>query len=108
MASPEEYAKWIVDNQDKQGSPEFATVAQAYEISKAQQPRPQESSFPQSLLRQAGLTARAAGPIAAGAAAGAAMGAPLAGVGAIPGAGAGALAATILQMVDQLGGTNYI
>ena len=36
------------------------------------------------------------------------MGAPLAGVGAVPGAGAGAFAMTILQMVDQLGGTNYI
>ena len=34
MARAEEYAQWIVDNQDKQGTPEFETVAQAYEQSK--------------------------------------------------------------------------
>lgn len=30
MASKEQYAKWIVDNQDKKGTPEFDTVAAAY------------------------------------------------------------------------------
>ena len=30
VASKEEYAQWIVDNQDKQGTPEFDTVVQAY------------------------------------------------------------------------------
>lgn len=34
MASTEEYAKWIVDNQDKKGTPEFETVAKAYQISR--------------------------------------------------------------------------
>lgn len=34
MATSEEYAQWIVDNQDKQGTPEFETVAKAYELSK--------------------------------------------------------------------------
>jgi len=35
MADPAEYAKWIVDNQDQQGSPEFETVAQAYQLSRS-------------------------------------------------------------------------
>ena len=65
---------------------------------------PQGNNF----ARQLGIAARAAGPIAAGTAAGAAMGAPLAGVGAIPGAAAGATAAAILQLVDKLGGTDYL
>jgi len=30
MASVERYAEWLVQNQDKKGSPEFETVAQAY------------------------------------------------------------------------------
>jgi hypothetical protein len=35
MARAEEYAQWIVDNQDLQGTPEFETVAQAYAQSKS-------------------------------------------------------------------------
>jgi hypothetical protein len=35
MATTEQYAEWIVANQDKKGSPEFDTVAQAYRVSKA-------------------------------------------------------------------------
>ena len=69
-----------------------------------QETQPQGNNF----LRQTGIAARAAGPIAAGTAAGAALGAPLAGVGAIPGAAAGATAAAILQLVDKLGGTDYL
>jgi hypothetical protein len=34
--SAEKYAQWIVDNQDLQGSPEFETVAKAYEAARAQ------------------------------------------------------------------------
>ena len=34
--SAEKYAQWIVDNQDKQGSPEFETVAKAYQAAKEQ------------------------------------------------------------------------
>lgn len=34
MASAEQYAQWIIDNQDKQGTPEFDTVVQAYQQSK--------------------------------------------------------------------------
>lgn len=48
--------------------------------------------------RQLGLTARAAGPYAAGAALGAAAGAPFAGVGAIPGAAAGVGAVSLLDL----------
>ena len=29
------YAQWIVDNQDKKGTPEFETVARAYKAAKA-------------------------------------------------------------------------
>lgn len=44
MASPEQYADWIVKNQDKRGTPEFETVAAAYKMARQQnapQPRPQ-------------------------------------------------------------------
>jgi hypothetical protein len=34
MATAAEYATWIVQNKDKQGTPEFETVAEAYQISK--------------------------------------------------------------------------
>lgn len=35
MATAEEYAGWIVQNQDKIGTPEFNTVAQAYQLAKS-------------------------------------------------------------------------
>lgn len=35
MATAEQYANWIVQNQDKQGTPEFETVAQAYKLARA-------------------------------------------------------------------------
>lgn len=38
MATAEEYAGWIVQNQDKKGTPEFETVAQAYKIARGAQP----------------------------------------------------------------------
>lgn len=34
MATAEEYAAWIVKNADKKGTPEFATVAEAYQLAK--------------------------------------------------------------------------
>lgn len=37
MATADEYAAWIVANPDKRGTPEFDTVAQAYEEAKAQE-----------------------------------------------------------------------
>lgn len=36
MASAEQYAQWIVQNQDKRGTPEFDTVAAAYKEAKTQ------------------------------------------------------------------------
>lgn len=35
MATAEEYAGWIVKNQDKRGTPEFDTVAQAYKMARS-------------------------------------------------------------------------
>lgn len=37
MATASEYATWIVQNKDKQGTPEFETVAEAYQIAKRSQ-----------------------------------------------------------------------
>lgn len=37
MATANEYAAWIVKNQSKQGSPEFETVARAYELAKQEE-----------------------------------------------------------------------
>ncbi len=34
MASAEQYAEWIVNNEGKKGTPEFETVAEAYKLSK--------------------------------------------------------------------------
>ena len=38
MADAKAYAEWIVNNQDKRGTPEFAKVAEAYELSKSVDP----------------------------------------------------------------------
>jgi hypothetical protein len=40
MAKAEEYAQWIVDNADKKGTPEFDTVAKAYQAAKSTSYRP--------------------------------------------------------------------
>jgi hypothetical protein len=37
MATADEYAQWIVNNQDKKGSTEFDIVAQAYEVAKQEE-----------------------------------------------------------------------
>ena len=37
MATAAEYVAWIVQNKDKQGTPEFSTVARAYEMAKSQE-----------------------------------------------------------------------
>ena len=36
MATADEYAAWIVQNADKKGTPEFETVAQAYQVAKTE------------------------------------------------------------------------
>lgn len=40
MASADDYAAWIVKNADKKGSPEFATVAAAYQQAKSETAKP--------------------------------------------------------------------
>lgn len=37
MATADQYAEWIVKNADKRGTPEFATVVQAYEMAKSEE-----------------------------------------------------------------------
>ena len=49
MATPEEYAKWIVANEAKKGTPEFNTVVQAYQDAKTLQTK-------QFALQQGGST----------------------------------------------------
>ncbi len=91
--------------------PPELSLEQQQAIALARARRRRQASAPQEgggFGRQLGLTARAAGPTAAGAVLGAAMGAPLAGVGAIPGAGAGALAMNLVHLMDKLAGTNYM
>lgn len=86
MATANEYAAWIIQNADKRGTPEFETVAQAYQVAKFEemsQP-PAQSSVAQDLMRQVGLTSRAALPAMTGAAMGGMVGGP-------PGAAIGAL-----------------
>jgi hypothetical protein len=87
MATADEYASWIVKNAAKRGTPEFDTVAQAYQLAKSdenlvtaqaqQAPIPQEPGIGQQLLG-AGETALT---LATGATGGA--------LGMVAGAGAG-------------------
>jgi len=49
MATSDEYAQWIVNNADKRGTPEFNTVAAAYQDSKQSTPVPKENN---ALLEQ--------------------------------------------------------
>lgn len=44
MATAEEYAAWIVKNKDKRGTPEFDTVARAYQMAKGATPKPAEQA----------------------------------------------------------------
>lgn len=37
MATADQYAEWIVNNADKKGTPEFETVAQAYQLAKTEE-----------------------------------------------------------------------
>lgn len=86
MATANEYAAWIIQNADKRGTPEFETVAQAYQVAKSEEMSqlPGQRSVGQDLLRQLGLTSRAAIPAVTGAAMGGMVGGP-------PGAAIGAL-----------------
>jgi hypothetical protein len=60
MATAQEYAAWIVQNADKRGTPDFDTVARAYQLAKAQEttavtqqqiaPAPQQPTLGQQLI----------------------------------------------------------
>ena len=59
------YAQWIVDNQDKKGTPEFETVAKAYKAAKANIGKQQSMSAFEATGRgiNVGLIANVAGAI---------------------------------------------
>lgn len=94
MATADEYAAWIVKNSAKRGTPEFDTVAQAYQLAKGEEntaafqqqnaPAPQQPGVMDQIIG-AGETALALGTGAVGGT-----------IGAIAGAGAG-LAQQILS-----------
>jgi hypothetical protein len=75
MATADEYAAWIVKNSAKRGTPEFDTVAQAYQLAKAEEntatfqqqnaPLPREPGIGQQLIG-AGETALTLGTAATG------------------------------------------
>ena len=75
MATADEYAAWIVKNSAKRGTPEFDTVAQAYQLAKSEEntatfqqqnaPAPQQPGIGQQLIG-AGETALALGTAATG------------------------------------------
>jgi len=75
MATADEYAAWIVKNSAKRGTPEFDTVAQAYQLAKAEEntatfqqqnaPLPQEPGIGQQIVG-AGETALTLGTGAVG------------------------------------------
>lgn len=62
MATAQEYATWIVKNQDKRDTPEFNTVAEAYKLARAGSQTPtvtaEEPSMAERVGRFAGLGAR--------------------------------------------------
>lgn len=75
MATAQEYAAWIVQNADKRGTPDFDTVARAYQFAKAQEttavtqqqiaPAPQQPTIGQQLVG-AGEAALSLGTAATG------------------------------------------
>jgi hypothetical protein len=75
MATADEYAAWIVKNSAKRGTPEFDTVAQAYQLAKGEEntatfqqqnaPLPRQPGIGQQLIG-AGETALALGTAATG------------------------------------------
>lgn len=50
MASAEDYAAWIVANKDKQGTPEFETVANAYKLARSGAAQPKGGDQPKLRL----------------------------------------------------------
>lgn len=56
MARAAEYANWIVQNRDKQGTPEFNTVAQAYEVAKSNENIAAAATATAAPVAQPGIT----------------------------------------------------
>ena len=56
MARAAEYANWIVQNRDKQGTPEFNTVAQAYEVAKSNENIAATTAATAAPVAQPGIT----------------------------------------------------
>jgi len=67
MATADEYAQWIVNNEDKKGTPDFDTVVQAYQEAKAEesasQPRIQQEAVPSVAPQVASTAGRMAAAI---------------------------------------------
>jgi hypothetical protein len=111
MATADEYAAWIVKNADKKGTPEFDTVAKAYQEAKAGSPAPAPAPTPQQDIGIPGARAnpsflKSVGDVVVptvmglgGGAIGTAFGTPVAGVLA---AGAGYTAGE--EIMKQVGG----
>ena len=55
MATADEYAAWIVKNSSKRGTPEFDTVAQAYQQAKGEENNTQFAQANQTQPTQPGL-----------------------------------------------------
>lgn len=53
MATTEQYAKWLINNQDKKGTDEFNTVAEAYKQSKNLDVRPEINKVAEGLRKVA-------------------------------------------------------
>lgn len=73
MATAQEYAAWIVQNEHKQGTPEFDTVATAYKLAKSQAATP-EAVKPASMLEMFGKEVRDSVPVSLAAGLGAGAG----------------------------------
>ena len=54
MPTAKDYADWIVKNQSKKGTPEFQTVATAYEQAKAKEAAEKEPSWMTAISRGVG------------------------------------------------------
>lgn len=57
MATADDYAKWIVDNEDQQGTADFETVVRAYEEAKAQESKERPSAVENIATQVAGTSA---------------------------------------------------
>lgn len=102
MATAEEYARWIVANQGKRGTPEFETVAAAYRAVRGDDAKPSkpEPSMAQRIRGFLGPTIEAGGAIGGGL-----IGAPFGPAGSVAGAGLGyGIAKSGLRAIDEAAG----